>query len=183
MMPARRASDIDIGLISIKPGGSADTVRAKIASILPKDVTVLTKQQLLEREKTYWSSNLPIGFLFRASLIVGLIVGAVIVYQILYSGVSEHLPEYATLKAMGFNNLRLFMVILQEAMILSVLGFIPGVLAAASLYAIVRRATSLPIEMTMMRVALVYPMTAAMCAVAGMFAMRKLRSADPADIF
>jgi DevC protein len=151
--------------------------------MLPSDVAVLTKAGFLERERNYWSRNLPIGFIFRASLVMSLIVGAVVVYQILYSGVSEHLAEYATLKAIGYSDRRLFWIVLQEALILSILGFIPGLLLGLGVYAIVRAVTVIPIQMTLPRIMAAYPLTAAMCAAAGALAMRRLRSANPADIF
>ncbi|HEY7302902.1 MAG TPA: ABC transporter permease DevC [Bryobacteraceae bacterium] len=183
MMPARQSGDIDVGLISLRPGSNAEAIRTALSAMLPDDVAVLTKAGFLERERNYWSRNLPIGFIFRASLIMSLIVGAVVVYQILYSGVSEHLAEYATLKAIGYSDRRLFRVVLQEALMLSVLGFVPGLLLGFGVYGIVRSATVIPIQMTLPRIAVVYSLTAAMCAVAGALAMRKLRLANPADIF
>ena len=114
---------------------------------------------------------------------MGLIVGAVIVYQILFSGVSEHLAEFATLKAIGYSDRRLFWVVLQQALILSILGFIPGLLLALGVYQIVQAATVLPIRMTLLRILAVYPLTAIMCTLAGTLAMRRLSSADPAEIF
>jgi putative ABC transport system permease protein len=183
LMPIRQPGDIDVGLIRLKPRIQPDAVRTMLAAMLPDDVTVLTKQDFLDREKSYWSHNLPIGFLFRASLVMSLIVGAVVVYQILYSGVSEHLAEYSTLKAIGYTDLRLFKVVLQEALILSVLGFIPGFLLAVVVYQIVHSATLLPIQMTISRTIAAYLLTAIMCSVAGAMAMHKLYSADPADVF
>src|SRR5262249_5876260 len=146
-------------------------------------VAVLTKQGLLNREKDFWSSSLPLGFIFRASLVMGLIVGAVIVYQILYSGISEHLAEFATLKAIGYSDRRLFWVVLQEALLLSVIGFMPGVLVTIGVYRIVQTATVLPIRMTSVRLIVVYVLTALMCMISGVFAVRRVRSADPAEIF
>ncbi len=172
-----------MGLIRTKPGSDVEVLRAKLASILPEDVTVLTKQGFLDREKNFWSRSLPIGFLFRASLIMSLIVGAVVVYQILYSGVSEHLAEFATLKAMGYTHARLFRVVLEEAFILSVLGFVPGLLLAAGVYRAVEQATFLPLHMTVLRVIAAYALTTIMCMVAGLLAMRRLYSADPAEVF
>lgn len=181
--PMRQADNIDLGLIRLRRGSAVEAVRDQIAAGLPADVMVLTKRDFLQREKNYWSRSLPIGFLFRASLVISLIVGAVIVYQILYSGVSEHLAEYATLKAIGYSDARLFLVILQEALILSVLGFIPGYFLVTGLYRIVHAVTALPIAMSLGRIAVVYPLTALMCSVAGGLAMRRLSDADPADIF
>ena len=96
------------------------------------------------------------------SVIIGLIVGAVIVYQILFNDVSERLPEYATLKAIGYSNRYLFLTVLQEVLILSVLGFIPGVLLSAGAYEIARKGTLLPISLTLFRAVLVYILTAGM---------------------
>jgi putative ABC transport system permease protein len=183
LMPGRRLEDIDVGLIQLKPGSDVEAVRAKLAAVLPEDVTVLTKQGFLDRETSYWSKSLPIGFLFRASLIMSLIVGAVVVYQILYSGVSEHLAEYATLKAIGYSHRQLFRVVLEEALILSVLGFIPGLLLAVGVYHAVEAITVLPLRMTVPRMFFAYGLTTIMCALAGALAMRRLYSADPADVF
>jgi putative ABC transport system permease protein len=183
LVPYRKFGIVHIGLIKLKPGADAEAARAKLAAMLPDDVTVLTKQGLLDREKNYWGGNLPIGFIFRVSLIMGLVVGAVIVYQILYSDVSEHLSEFATLKAIGYSDRRLFWVVLQESLILSVLGFIPGVLLALGVYEIARAATVLPIRMTVLRLVVVFPLTVMMCAVSGALAVRRLRYADPAEIF
>lgn len=183
LLPARRFGNIDLGLIQLKPGTDTEAVRARLAAMLPDDVTVLSKEGFLEREKAFWSRNLPIGFIFRASLVMGLIVGAVIVYQILYSGISEHMAEFATLKAIGYSDRRLFRVVLQEALILSVLGYIPGVLLALVVYRVVQVATFLPISMTLLRLVAVFLLTVVVCVGSGSLAVRRLRSADPAEIF
>lgn len=183
MLPYRSPGIVDIGLIKLKPGVEPAAARERIAAALPPDVTVLTRQGLMDREREFFSSSLPVGFFFRTSVLVGLIVGAVIIYQILYSDVSEHLAEYATVKAIGYPNRYLFRLVLQEALILSVLGFPPGVLLSQGVYQIARAATFLPIRMTLNQIAAVYLLTVAMCIVAGVLAVGKLRQADPAEIF
>jgi putative ABC transport system permease protein len=183
LVPTRARGDIDVGLIRLRPGSDGEHVRAALSAILPNDVEVLTRQGFLDRERNYWSSNLPIGFFFRASLAMGLIVGAVVVYQVLYSGISEHLAEFATLKAVGYSHNRLFRVVLEQALILSILGFIPGLLLGTAVYRIVQAATFLPIRMTMARMILVFLLTIIMCTAAGALAMRRLHSADPAEVF
>jgi len=183
LFPYRTAEAVDVGLIKLRPGADAEATRAKLAAMLPPDVTVVTKQGLLDREKAFFDASLPVGFFFRMSVIIGLVVGIVIVYQILFNDVSERLPEYATLKAIGYSDRYLFMIVLQQALILSVLGFIPGVLLSAGAYEIARAGTLLPIRMTLLRIVVVYILTAGMCTASGLLAMRKLRSADPADIF
>ncbi len=183
LFPYRRNGLIDVGIIRIQPGADPEKIRAQLAEVLPKDVKVLTRQMFIDLERKYWAENSPIGFIFMLGTLMGFIVGAVIVYQILYTDVSDHLQEYATLKAMGHADRYLFSIVLQEALILSVLGFLPGLLIAEALYRISRNATSLPIGMTLGRMGTVFLLTVVMCIFSGAFAMRKLKAADPADIF
>jgi putative ABC transport system permease protein len=114
---------------------------------------------------------------------MGLVVGGVVVYQILFADVNDQLPEYATLKAMGYLDGDLFKVVLQEAIILSALGFLPGYLAAQILYIFAHDKAGVPIHMTVARVVIVFMLTAVTCGLSGAIAMRKLRLADPAEIF
>jgi putative ABC transport system permease protein len=183
LVPYRKPGSADIGIIKLKPGVDAESARARMASALPGDVTVLTKRGLLEREKAFFDASLPVGFFFQMSVVIGLIVGAVIVYQILYNDVSERLPEYATLKAIGYSDRYLYAVVLQQALILSLVGFLPGLLLSTGVYEIARSATLLPVRMTALRILAVYLLTLVMCTVSGLLAMRNLRSADPADVF
>jgi putative ABC transport system permease protein len=114
---------------------------------------------------------------------MGLFVGSIIVYQILYTDVSDHLGEYATLKAMGYRDRYLFGVVIQESVILSVFGFLPGIGISQLLYSFAARATLLPVHMTAARSVAVYGLTVCMCIFSGVLAMRRLKQADPADIF
>ena len=179
----RKRGLIDIGLIKLKPGENTPVVVEQLKKYLPKDVKVLSKQGFVDYEKAYWASSTPIGFIFALGAIMGFIVGTVIVYQILYSEVSDHMAEYATLKAMGYTQTYLLLVVFQEAIILATLGFIPGFGFAMFQYNMARNATLLPIVMTASRAGTVLILTILMCLISGLIAVRKLGAADPADIF
>lgn len=183
LFPERTADQIEVGLIRLEPGADVETVRQQIDAILPDDVMVLTPEGFAEIEKSYWANGTGIGFIFGLGTIIGFIVGIVIVYQILYSDVSDHLPEFATLKAMGYSDRYLLIVLLQESLILALVGFAPSALLATGLYQVVYGATLLPIGMKLDRAITVLVLTIIMCVASGTVAMRKLRSADPADIF
>ncbi len=174
---------IDVGVIRLTPGSDAKVTAKKMMEILPKDVKVFTKAEFIEFELNYWKEGTSIGFIFTLGTIMGFIVGIVIVYQILYTDVADHLSEYATLKAMGYTDWYLLGVVFQEAIILSIVGFLPGTLAAVGLYTMTRNATSLPLLMTLARASTVFLLTVIMCLVSGAIAVRKLRAADPADMF
>lgn len=179
----RQAGLIDIGLIKLKPGADANLVAQQLRNYLDEDVKVFTKQEFVDFEKNFWASSTAIGFIFTLGTIMGFIVGTVIVYQILYTEVSDHLVEYATLKAIGYSHNYFLVVILQEALILAVLGYLPGFALALFLYEQARAATLLPIFMSTSRAVMVLLLTILMCSISGIIAVKKLKSADPADIF
>ena len=179
----RQSGLIDIGLIKVKPGYNANLVVDKLRKYLSNDVKILTKNEYIEFEKNFWARSTAIGFIFTLGTIMGFIVGIVIVYQILYTEVADHLTEYATLKAIGYTQKYLLIVILQEALILALLGYIPGVIFSLFLYEGARNATLLPIFMSFIRAFTVLILTIIMCFFSGSIAIRKLKYADPADIF
>lgn len=183
IFPHRDPGLINVGLVDLEPGVSPEEARERIVAAIPGDVEVLTRAEFERREIDYWNTNTPIGYVFTFGVIIGLVVGSIIVYQILFADVSDHLQEYATLKAMGYTNGYLFRVVFQEAAILAVLGYVPGVLVCLGLYRLAGDATALPLEMTWTRGFVVLVLTVAMCCTSGAIALRKIRSADPADVF
>ena len=183
IFPFRTRGLVNVGLITLKPGIAVEPARAEIAAMLPGDVRVLTHSEFVDLERTYWTTNTPIGFVFKLGVLMGLFVGCIIVYQILYSDVTDHLPEYATLKAMGYPDRLLLQVVLEEAAILSVFGFLPGALISNLVYVVSRKATLLPLHMTLSRAVSVYALTFVMCGISAALAARRLKAADPAEIF
>ncbi|MEH2416956.1 ABC transporter permease DevC [Nostoc sp.] len=183
IFPNRQRGLIDIGLIRLKPGADAKVVAQELRKYLPREVNVLTKQEFIDFERNYWANSTAIGFIFTLGTVMGFIVGTVIVYQILYTEVADHLAEYATLKAIGYTQNYLLTVILQEALLLAVLGYFPGITFSLFMYKSARDATLLPVFMSFDRAVMVLFLTIMMCIISGAIAVRKLRSADPADIF
>ena len=174
---------VNVGVVKLKNGSNAKAEAEKLKKILPSDVQIMTKSQYIAKERKYWKERTPIGFVITASMAVAIFVGAIIVYQILYTDVTDHLPEYATLKAIGFDDKFFISVIFQESVILSVLGFIPGMGIAALLYYATRKIANMPTYLTISNILIVFCLTVFMCSAAGMLATRKLRAANPADIF
>ncbi|QHG19666.1 ABC transporter permease DevC [Nostoc sp. ATCC 53789] len=179
----RPAQKIDIGLIKLKPNTDQQKVFADLSAKLPKDVKVITRKDFIALEKTYWSLRTPIGFVFNLMVLMGFVVGVIVVYQILYSNISSHLTEYATLKAMGFKNKYLLSVVFQQALILASLGYIPGLAISIALYDISKNATKLPVIMSTDKAILVLISATLMCLTSGFLSTNKLRNVDPADIF
>ncbi|MFM6036816.1 MAG: ABC transporter permease DevC [Sphaerospermopsis kisseleviana] len=188
LFPERKPDQIEVGLINLQPGADVEKIKTQLRIGLNPDpknpfVEIATTEDFAQKEKNYWANGTGIGFIFGLGVIVGFIVGIVIVYQILYSDVSDHLPEYATLKAMGYTDNYLLGVLLQEALLLAALGYLPALLLSFGIYQLTFIATLLPIAMKLDRAINVFILTVIMCTISGAIAMQKLRSADPADIF
>lgn len=185
IFPRRKVGSINLGLISVQPGYEIEQVVAALKSHLQAnpDVKVLTLPEYIKFEEDYWKKSTAIGFIFSIGVSMGFIVGVIIVYQVLSTDVNSHLREYATFKAMGYQNIYLLGIIVEEAIILAVLGFIPGFIVPLGLYQLTRNATNLPIYMTLARAVTVFLMTVIMCTLSGTVATSRLQSADPADMF
>ncbi len=183
IFPEHRVNEIDIGSIHLQPNANIKTILAALSNSLPKDVTVMTRQDFIDFEKSYWTLRTPIGFVFNLMVIMGFVVGVIVVYQILYSNISTHFVQFATLKAMGFRNKYLLNVVFQQAIILAILGYIPGFAISLGLYDVAKDATKLPIVMDVSKGLLVFTSVIVMCLTSGFFSTNKLRKVDPAEIF
>ncbi len=189
-LSASPAARVDVGLIRLAPGSELLQMKRKVQDALTDggktpdpDVEVLTVEEFKERERTFWLNNTPIGFAFGFGTFMGFAVGVVICYQILSGDVTDHLPQYATLKAVGYGNGYLAWVVLQESLILAVLGFVVGLGVSWAAYEGLTASTGMPLRMTADRIAWVFVATVVMCAASGMIALIGLLRADPADVF
>ena len=183
LLPNTPPGSIEVGLVRLQQGTDAEAVVQKLNALLPEDVTVLTKQGFIDFEQNYWRTSTSIGFIFTLGAAMGFVVGCVIVYQVLYSDVSDHLPEYATLMAMGYKLRTLLGVVVREGLLLALFGYLPAYAAGQGLYLLVRSATALPVAMDFSRAMTVFSMILLMCMASAGLAMRRLVDADPAEIF
>ena len=183
LLPSTPPGSIEIGLIRLRPEADQREVIETLSSNLPNDVKVFSRQEFIDFEKNYWRNSTSIGFIFTLGAGMGFIVGCVIVYQILYSDVSDHLAEYATLMAMGYRLKTLLGVVAREGILLAIMGYVPAYISGQALYALVRSSTKLPVAMDSQRAFIVFFLILFMCMVSACMAMRRLVDADPADIF
>jgi putative ABC transport system permease protein len=184
LVPQQQPGVINMGLIHLAPGLDAHGMVDRITAALgAAEVRVWTMPDFIGVTRDFLRVNSPISTIFTFGVIVGLFVGAVIVVQILTSDVQDHLSEYATFKAMGFKNSTLLRIVYEQSAILTVAGFVPSLGLSMLLYKLVGSAVAMDMIMTTGRIVLVFGMTALMCAVAGTIAMRRIYSADPAEVF
>lgn len=171
-------------LLRVEEGASVDQLIARLQDTLTSDaVTIRSFEQAQIDDLSYQNTERPTGLIFGFGVIMGIIVGLVIVYQVLATDVADHLREYATFKAMGYRQSFFLGVVFEEAVVLAVLGFIPGVLLSLGIYAAMSAGTGLPIAMDPQRAISVLVGTIAACTLSGAIATRRLAGADPAELF
>jgi putative ABC transport system permease protein len=183
LFPQRFPGAIDLAVVKLRPGSDHDAVVEAIRARLGREVQVLTRDQLIQKEQQFMKEQAPIDFIFLLGAMVGFFVGGVVIYQILYSDVSSSLPQYATLKAIGFQDQFLMGLVIHESLIMAVAGYIPGFIGSLFLYDLASDAIELDVHMTVSRASLVFGLTTLMCVGAALIVMQKLRRSDPADVF
>ena len=98
----RVPEQIDLGVIRLKAGVDPVAVQASLRQRVSQDVYLFTFKEMQQHEFDYWQKNVPVGFIFGFGTLMGLVVGMIIVYQILFTDISTHMNQYATLTAMGY---------------------------------------------------------------------------------
>jgi putative ABC transport system permease protein len=175
--------NLKVGVLNVQSGEDIAAVKQRVRDSLPNVVSIMTHQEFIAAEKDFWDKNHPAGTIFNFGVAMGFVVGVVIVYQVLFADVNDHLAEYATLKAMGYPDKSLLAIVFQEAIILALLGFIPGFGVSIGMYSLLETLTQMPLAMQSTVALRVFLLTVTMCLASGAIAIRKLQSADPAEVF
>jgi putative ABC transport system permease protein len=174
---------VNLGLITLRPGADPKKVVAALRRALPPGVRVFTSAGLSRHEIAYWTIKTATGVIFGSGLIVAFIVGLMILYQTLATQITRQLPQIAMLKAIGYRDRTLDAIVLAEALLITLAAFLPGLAAAFVLYSLIRRATLLPVTLTAAELGGVFAAATAMAIASALLSLARLRRADPADIF
>ncbi|MBX9622281.1 MAG: hypothetical protein K2X82_00550 [Gemmataceae bacterium] len=179
----QRPGRVTFGLVTVTPGADIGEVQRALRATLPPDVQVLTRGEMAARERRYWLRLTSVGQFLLMAVVLAVAVGVIFVYQMMAADIRAMLPEYATVKALGYRPAYLTRAVLWQAMLLAGFGFVPGFAASLGLYAAARAVGGIPVYMTPDRAAIVLALTAGMCLASGLLALRKVHTADPADLF
>ena len=183
LFPQRQRGEVSVGVIQLEESASPEAVLRELRAANPSDVDLLSKAEIVAREKATWQKATPAGYVFTMGVAVGFVIGIFICYQILYTDISDHLPQLATMKALGYRNRDLVRLVLTQAILLGLIGFGPAVLLTFGLYSLLTTITGIVTKLTFSRVLLVFVLTIVMCFISGLFAARKALAADPAELF
>lgn len=184
MFPDRSSGAPNHILLLLEQDAEPASVIAELKQALPEGaLRIRSLDDAIAEDIKYQTTERPTGLIFGFGVVIGIIVGIVIVYQVLSTDVADHISEYATFKAMGYNQSYLFGVVIEQAVILALAGFLPGIIISTGLYSLLSNATNLPIEMDASRALMVLLGTLLSCVISGAIATRRLAAADPADLF
>ncbi|NJR50702.1 MAG: ABC transporter permease [Leptolyngbyaceae cyanobacterium CSU_1_3] len=176
------ADPISYVLIRAQTGENLIQLKQRLEAALP-NVRVYTQAEIASQTRTYWTERTGVGFILGLGAAVGFIVGMVIVGQILYASVSDHLREFGTLKAMGASNWVIYSVILEQALWMAVLGYLPSMALCIGLGAWTQAAKGIMILITPATGGGIFVLTVAMCVGSALFAVQKVTRVDPAIVF
>ena len=176
-------SQVDYGVIRCEGDADPVVVAKRLQQMLGENVIAETRVNFLASERNFWGKNTPIGLIFWVGTLIGFVVGLIICYQVLATDIGDHMGEFATLKAMGYPTTFFTTVVVVQALLLSLVSFVPGLLISLSAFSIVNVSSGLIMFLNLQRTASVLGLTVAMCVISGIIALRKLLSADPASLF
>jgi putative ABC transport system permease protein len=182
-LSASELADVEFGVIKIAAGASVATVKAALRQALPTSVLSLTKAELIALETTFQTKTSSVGPIFDLGAVIGFIVGMLISYQVLYTDLSDQLPQYATLKAIGFGDGYLVLSVLKQAGLYGLAAVVPAWLVAGILFRAIGNMTLLPLQLTPGLLLFSAVLTLTMCLLSGFAAMRRVLDADPAEVF
>jgi putative ABC transport system permease protein len=174
---------ISMGLLTVKPGTDLKALKKKLEAMLKDEAIVMTPEEVRVREVDFTMRATPAGGVFAIGLVIGFLIGLIICYQILFNEISDNMPQYATVKAVGFSKNYLVSLVMQQAVLLAVFGFIPGLIGGTLLYYVIQHSTSILMFISWQRAVLIFFLTLCMCAISGLLAVRRVLKADPADVF
>ena len=184
LFPQRSSGAPNHILVKVQPGANVKAVIERLRVVLPvSDTLVRSVADAASRDQNFQTTQKPVGVIFGFGVFIGVLVGIIIAYQVLATDVADHIREYATFKAIGYRQRFFLSVVFEEATILAVFGFVPGILVSLALYKLIATVTGLPVAMSASRPFLVLGGTMVMCALSGAIATRRLAAANPADLF
>jgi putative ABC transport system permease protein len=183
LFPQRGSAIVNLGAIRLKAGVDPGRAAGDLQKLAGSGARIFTRQELAAHETAYWTTRTSVGIIFGSGLLISLVVGVMIVYQIVSTQVGQQLPQFATLKAIGYRDRSLAATVSAMSLLIVIAGFIPALAAASGLYSVIRQETVLPVMMSEMRLLAVFAAALGMALISALLSVRVLRHADPADVF
>ncbi|XZE20813.1 FtsX-like permease family protein [Pirellulaceae bacterium SH449] len=179
-----------LGLIQVKPGVNSEKLARDLLDWMSEfdpnaqsSIQIFSMKRQVEWERNRWLTETPIGMIFTMGVVLSFIIGAAIVYMVLATDVTSRISEFATLKAMGYSNAYVALIVMRQAWLLALAGYVISAGLSYGLYALTANLSGIPTFMTIERMVGVGLLAILMCSLSGLLAVRKLWKADPASLF
>lgn len=169
-------------LVQAEAGTDLQVLKERLEAEL-ENVQVYTREEMSQQNRAYWQKRSGIGYILTIGATVGIVVGIVVVGQILYASVSDHIKEFGTLKAMGASDWFLYRTIIEQGLWMAVLGYIPGIALCLGVSAWTATSQGIVILVTPISASAVFAITVVMCVSSAVFAIQKVTRVDPAIVF
>lgn len=179
----RSSHEASIGLLRLRPGSDVAAVTSELQEALPPEVRVLRRSELVDNEKAFFLTNKPIGLYVRVGMLIAVLSGIVILWEVLSTEISRRISEFATLAAIGFHPAFFFGVGICESFLLGFAAFVPAFAISAIVLAMIELTTSLPSHVTMGLSLEILLIVAVMCGICSLSVVRRIARADPADLY
>jgi len=168
-------------LIRLAQGRPADVVARALAARMP-DVDVLSAAEFSSKSRSYWLFTTGAGTTLISSSVLALLVGAVIVAQTLYASTMDRLPEYATIRAMGGPRIYLYKIVIKQAVVGGLFGYLIGIAIVVACAYLARGSSAAP-EVPWWLALGIGGITVLMCVAASLVSVNKVTSIDPVKVF
>jgi putative ABC transport system permease protein len=180
--PLTLADPIHYILVKAEPGQDLQALKTQLEATLP-GITAYTREELAKKIQDFWQKRTGVGFVLSLGAVVGIFVGMIVVAQILYASVADHIKEFGTLKAMGAPDRVLYSVILEQAFWMAILGYVPGIALCFGVASWASATQGILILITPVSTVGVFFLTLVMCGGSAFFAIQKVTRVDPAIVF
>ncbi len=168
-------------VVGAAPGESKTELRARLQEALP-DTRVMTREEYLAEILHYILTATQIGMSFGTSTFMGLLVGLITVALSMFSSVVDNMRQYGTLKAIGATTGDLARLLFVQAMVYGVVGSLIGLGMMSALVQGIRNAQLTPI-LPNLSIAITFGSMIAVCLMASVLALLRLRQLEPAMVF
>lgn len=168
-------------LVRVAPGYAVPAVLADLKKRIP-NLDILTGPEMEKQTQYYWLFSTGAGITTLMGAALGLLVGMVVVAQTTYASTMDHIREFGTLKAMGAPNRYIYKVIIQQAIMAAVGGYIAAIITGIWVAHASESAGAIILVPREVVVSVLF-LSVGMCVIASMLSIRKATTIDPALVF
>jgi putative ABC transport system permease protein len=174
---------VSLGVVRVAKGYDPPAVKEALDRRFGSRARVFLKEEFTDNETNFYARKTPIGFIFNAGLAVGVFVGIVFIVQVLHGIISDNIREYATLRAIGYNQSFFVRLVAVIAVSIAVVTYLPSTLITLLIYKVASSVTKLPLNLKESYLIEVFLLVVTMGLVATFVTTKKLKQADPVDLF